>query len=143
MPHDDELPVTTTAASASGPSESLRIAFCVYRGNPHCGGQGVYTRALVHELTELGHSVTVFSGPPYPDLVDDRQLVRVPSLDLYRPDDPFRVPRRAEFATPIDEISGTNVPALRRRSGANATRSRAIPITPASTTAAPKATARG
>ncbi len=81
---------------------ALRIALLVYRGNPHVGGQGVYTRALAHELTELGHSVTVFSGPPYPELVDPGQLVMVPSLDLYRPDDPFRVPRRHEFHTTID-----------------------------------------
>jgi glycosyltransferase involved in cell wall biosynthesis len=80
----------------------LRIALLVYRGNPHVGGQGVYTRALAHELTQLGHSVTVFSGPPYPELVDPRQLVTVPSLDLYRPDDPFRVPRWREFHTTID-----------------------------------------
>ena len=30
----------------------LRIAYLVYRGNPHCGGQGVYTRALAKELLE-------------------------------------------------------------------------------------------
>ena len=36
--------------------ESLRIAWLVYRGNPHCGGQGVYTRYLARELTELGGS---------------------------------------------------------------------------------------
>ena len=49
-------------------SESLRIAWLVYRGNPHCGGQGVYTRYLARELTDLGHRVTVFSGQPYPEL---------------------------------------------------------------------------
>ena len=44
--------------------DSLRIAWLVYRGNPHCGGQGVYTRYLARELTELGHQVTVLSGQP-------------------------------------------------------------------------------
>ncbi|MCJ7670547.1 MAG: glycosyltransferase, partial [Acidimicrobiia bacterium] len=80
----------------------LRIAFLVYRGNPHCGGQGVYTRALAKELTELGHEITVFSGPPYPDLVDPGQLEAVPGLDLYRPDNQFRVPWPHEFRTSID-----------------------------------------
>ncbi len=80
----------------------LRIAYLVYRGNPHCGGQGVYTRALAKELTELGHEITVFSGPPYPDLVDPEQLVEVPSMDLYRPENPFRVPWPWEFKTSID-----------------------------------------
>jgi glycosyltransferase involved in cell wall biosynthesis len=85
-----------------GPDEPLRVAYLVYRGNPHCGGQGVYTRELVRELTDLGHDVTVFSGPPYPDLADPGRLVRVPSLDLYRPSNPFRVPWPWELRTSID-----------------------------------------
>jgi glycosyltransferase involved in cell wall biosynthesis len=80
----------------------LRIAYLVYRGNPHCGGQGIYTRYLAKELTELGHEITVFSGQPYPDLVDPEQLAKVPSLDLYRPENPFRVPWPWEFKTTID-----------------------------------------
>ena len=47
-------------------SARLRVAFLIYRGNPHCGGQGVYSRHLTRELTELGHSVTMFAGPPWP-----------------------------------------------------------------------------
>src|ERR1700716_4695884 len=70
------------------PDQPLRVAYLVYRGNPHCGGQGVYTRELARELTALGHTVEVFSGQPYPDLVDTEQLTRVPSLDLYRPENP-------------------------------------------------------
>jgi glycosyltransferase involved in cell wall biosynthesis len=86
----------------STPDQPLRIAYLVYRGNPHCGGQGVYTRALAHELTQLGHEITVFSGPPYPDLVNPEQLVEVPSLDLYRADNPFRIPKPWEFRSSID-----------------------------------------
>ena len=82
----------------------LRIAYLVYRGNPRCGGQGVYTRHLTRELVALGHSVTVFSGQPYPELADDVELVKVPSLDLYRDPDPFRVPRLREFKSPIDVL---------------------------------------
>src|SRR6266511_1184865 len=84
------------------PDQPLRVAYLVYRGNPHCGGQGVYTRELARELTALGHTVEVFSGQPYPDLVDAEQLTRVPSLDLYRPENPFRVPWPWEFKTRID-----------------------------------------
>jgi glycosyltransferase involved in cell wall biosynthesis len=84
------------------PDQPLRVAYLVYRGNPHCGGQGVYTRELARELTALGHTVEVFSGPPYPELVDDEQLTRVPSLDLYRPENPFRVPWPWEFKTRYD-----------------------------------------
>jgi glycosyltransferase involved in cell wall biosynthesis len=82
--------------------DRLRIAYLVYRGNPHCGGQGVYTRYLARELARLGHEVEVLSGPPYPELDDPAQLVRVPSLDLYRPENPFRVPGPWEFRTSID-----------------------------------------
>ena len=84
------------------PDQPLRVAYLVYRGNPHCGGQGVYTRELARELTELGHTVEVFSGQPYPELADPSQLTRVPSLDLYRPENPFRVPWPWEFKTRID-----------------------------------------
>jgi glycosyltransferase involved in cell wall biosynthesis len=80
----------------------LRVAYLVYRGNPHCGGQGVYTRYLARELADLGHHVEVFSGPPYPELDDPSMLTRVPSLDLYRPENPFRVPWPWEFKSRID-----------------------------------------
>ena len=86
----------------SSPDTPLRVAYLVYRGNPHCGGQGVYTRYLAKELTTLGHDVTVFSGQPYPDLAHPEQLTRVPSLDLYRPENPFRVPWPWEFKTSVD-----------------------------------------
>ncbi|MGA2529877.1 MAG: glycosyltransferase family 4 protein [Acidimicrobiales bacterium] len=82
----------------------LRIAFLVYRGNPRCGGQGVYTRHLTRELTALGHSVTVFSGQPYPELEEGVELVKVASLDLYREPDPFRVPRLSEFTSATDVL---------------------------------------
>jgi len=82
--------------------EHLRIALLVYRGNPHSGGQGVYTRYLSRELVGLGHQVTVFSGQPWPVLDDGVDLVPVPSLDLYREPDPFRVPKPKEFGSWVD-----------------------------------------
>ena len=51
-------------------NDPLRIALLVYRGNPHSGGQGVYTRYLSRELVDLGHQVTVFAGQPWPVLDD-------------------------------------------------------------------------
>jgi glycosyltransferase involved in cell wall biosynthesis len=82
----------------------LRIAYLVYRGNPRCGGQGVYTRYLSRELVALGHEVTVFAGPPYPELDEGVGFVAVPSLDLYREPDPFRVPKLREFKSAIDVL---------------------------------------
>jgi len=85
-----------------GPDDPLRIAWLVYRGNPHCGGQGVYTRYVAKEVEELGHEVTVFAGPPYPELVDPAKLVEIPSLDLYRSSHPFRVPFPHEIRDSVD-----------------------------------------
>ncbi len=80
----------------------LRIAYLVYRGNRHCGGQGVYTRHLTKALVELGHHVEVFSGPPYPDLDERVTLHQLPSMELYEEPNPFRIPLPWEFKTRID-----------------------------------------
>ncbi len=80
----------------------VRVALLSYRSKPHCGGQGVYVRHLSRELVRLGHTVEVFSGPPYPDLDEGVALTRVPSLDLYREPDPFRVPHLREFRDRVD-----------------------------------------
>jgi glycosyltransferase involved in cell wall biosynthesis len=82
----------------------LRIALLSYRSKPHCGGQGVYLRHLSRELVALGHDVEVFSGQPYPELDEGVRLTRVPSLDLYREPDPFRVPRLREFRDLTDVL---------------------------------------
>ncbi|MEU3552870.1 glycosyltransferase family 4 protein [Streptomyces fragilis] len=88
---------------------ALRIALLTYKGNPFCGGQGVYVRHLSRELARLGHSVEVIGSQPYPvlDEGDDLaglSLTELPSLDLYRQPDPFRTPRREEFRDWIDAL---------------------------------------
>lgn len=81
----------------------MRIALLSYRSKTHCGGQGVYVRYLSRGLAELGHHVDVFSGQPYPEGLDPRvRLTKVPSLDLYRESDPFRIPWPGEIKTSID-----------------------------------------
>ncbi len=82
----------------------LRVAFLVYRGNPQCGGQGVYTRHLTRELVRLGHSVEVFAGQPWPELDEGVGFTPVPGLDLYRDPDPFRIPARREFRSLADVV---------------------------------------
>jgi len=79
-----------------------RVAFLIYRGNPRCGGQGVYTRHLTRELVALGHSVEVFSGAPWPELDEGVGFTAVRGLDLYRDPDPFRIPARSEFTSLAD-----------------------------------------
>lgn len=80
----------------------MKVALSSYRGKPHSGGQGVYVRNLSRELVALGHQVEVFSGPPYPDLDPGVRFTPVPSLDLYRDDDPFRRPGLSEFRSGLD-----------------------------------------
>jgi glycosyltransferase involved in cell wall biosynthesis len=84
------------------PGDPLRVAFLIYRGNPHCGGQGVYSRHLTRELAALGHEVTMFAGRPLPVADPPVRLVAVPGLDLYRRENPFRVPWPYEFRTITD-----------------------------------------
>ncbi len=85
--------------------EPLRVALLSYRSKPHCGGQGVYLRHLSRELAALGHRVVIFSGQPYPELDrDDILLRKVPSLDLYRDEDPFRTPALSEYRDWIDVL---------------------------------------
>ena len=95
-----EVPERVVARTAQ--PGGLRIAFLVYRGNPQCGGQGVYTRHLTRELVRLGHCVEVFSGPPWPELDEGVGFTPVPGLDLYRQPDPFRWPARREFTSLAD-----------------------------------------
>jgi glycosyltransferase involved in cell wall biosynthesis len=91
-------------AADAGARGALRIALVVYRGNPYCGGQGVYVRHLASALRHLGHVVTVFSGQPYPELEAGIELVKIPSLDLYRDADPFRRPRLREIGRVVDVL---------------------------------------
>ncbi|MEV0599507.1 glycosyltransferase family 4 protein [Streptomyces sp. NPDC050315] len=82
----------------------LRIALLTYKGNPFCGGQGVYVRHLSRELAGLGHSVEVIGAQPYPVLDGGVPLTELPSLDLYRQPDPFRTPKRGEYRDWIDAL---------------------------------------
>ncbi|MDQ1520830.1 MAG: hypothetical protein QOI55_1903 [Actinomycetota bacterium] len=84
------------------PGEPLRVAFLIYRGNPHCGGQGVYSRHLTRELANLGHEVTVLAGQPWPVVDEPVRLEHVPSLDLYRRENPFRSPWPHELRSFVD-----------------------------------------
>ncbi|MFC7928795.1 glycosyltransferase family 4 protein [Streptomyces cinereoruber] len=82
----------------------LRIALLTYKGNPFCGGQGVYVRHLSRELARLGHTVEVIGSQPYPTLDEGVPLTEIASLDLYRSPDPFRTPKRDEYRDWIDAL---------------------------------------
>ena len=90
-------------------SDPLKICLLSYRSNPHCGGQGVYLKNLSRALKDLGHKVDVISGPPDPQLDDDIPLYQLPGLDLYNPQDPFRVPALKELTDPINLLEWVGV----------------------------------
>ncbi|WP_320774894.1 glycosyltransferase family 4 protein [Streptomyces sp. CRN 30] len=111
----------TADAREAGPREGLAadgmrpldIALLTYKGNPFCGGQGVYVRHLSRELVRLGHRVEVIGAQPYPVLDEVEadgtagagpSLTELPSLDLYRQPDPFRNPGRDEYRDWIDAL---------------------------------------
>jgi glycosyltransferase involved in cell wall biosynthesis len=87
----------------------LKICLLSYRSNPHCGGQGVYLKNLSRALKDLGHTVEVISGPPDPQLDDDIPLYQLPGLDLYNPQDPFRVPALKELMDPVNLLEWIGV----------------------------------
>lgn len=84
----------TIQADNLSPSEDapLRLAYLSYRSKPTVGGQGIYTRHLTKALVDLGHSVEVFSGQPYPVLDDRISLTKLPSLDIFNDHFPGRMP---------------------------------------------------
>jgi glycosyltransferase involved in cell wall biosynthesis len=62
---------------------SLKILILSYRSAPFGGGQGIYVKDLSQALVNLGHEVTVFSGPPYPELDKKIVLIQSPGLNLF------------------------------------------------------------
>ena len=87
----------------------LRVCLLSYRSNPHCGGQGVYLKNLSRALKDLGLVVEVVSGPPDPLLDDDIPMVQLPCLDLYNPEDPFRIPTLKELLDPFNLVEWIGV----------------------------------
>jgi len=81
------------------PNGPLRVAYLTYRGKPHVGGQGVYTRHLTKALADLGHTVEVFGGQPYPVLDDRITMHKLPSLDIFNDAYPGRMPAYWEIKT--------------------------------------------
>ena len=63
--------------------QKLNIAILSYRSAKFGGGQGVYVKDISLALTLIGHNVDVISGPPYPDLHEGINLIKLPGLNLF------------------------------------------------------------
>lgn len=87
----------------------LNICLLSYRSNPHCGGQGVYIKNLSRALKDIGHHVEVVAGPPDPMLDPDIPVHRLACLDLYNPDNLFRVPTLKELSDPVNLMEWLDV----------------------------------
>jgi glycosyltransferase involved in cell wall biosynthesis len=86
----------------------LRIALLTYRGKPHVGGQGIYVRHLAKALVDLGHSVEVYSGQPYPEVDERVELHKLASLDIYNDHFPMRMPGIWELKSFADLVEVTS-----------------------------------
>jgi glycosyltransferase involved in cell wall biosynthesis len=61
----------------------MNICLFCYRGNPYCGGQGIYLYNLSRALVAQGHEATVLVGPPYPEPMPWAQVVKLPNMHYW------------------------------------------------------------
>jgi len=64
--------------------QKLSIAILSYRSAPFGGGQGIYVHDISKALSLMGHQVDLISGPPYPFLDEEVNLIKLPGLDLFQ-----------------------------------------------------------
>ena len=76
----------------------MKICLLSYRGNPYCGGQGIYLMYLAEELTKQGHEVHVIVGPPYPREVEGVTIHRLSNHNYFNNRNNFIKPHKP-FAT--------------------------------------------
>ena len=62
----------------------LKIALLSYRSAPFGGGQGVYVHDISKALAMKGHQVDIISGPPYPKIPENVNLIELPVLALFQ-----------------------------------------------------------
>ena len=65
----------------------MKSGLLSYRSHPYSGGQGIYVKHLSKALSDIGHDVSVLSGPPYPELDNSVELIEIPSLGLFETED--------------------------------------------------------
>jgi glycosyltransferase involved in cell wall biosynthesis len=62
----------------------MKVLILLYRGNPFCGGQGIYLYNLCRELSRLNVEIDVIVGPPYPDPIESWATVyHVDNLNIW------------------------------------------------------------
>lgn len=92
--------VSSEAPATLAKEGSLDLCLLSYRGNPYSGGQGVYVKYLSRALTNLGHSVDVISGKPYPNLDPAVRLIELPGENLFEEPSRLRAFEPSYFRSP-------------------------------------------
>ena len=80
----------------------MKIGLLSYRSHPYSGGQGIYIKHLSKALNELGHDVSVLSGPPYPELHHSIKLIKIPSLGMFETEDRMKLFSLKLLFNPLD-----------------------------------------
>lgn len=61
----------------------MKIVLLCYRGNPYCGGQGVYLYFLAREMVRRGHEITILVGSPRPWPMPWARVIFIENLNLW------------------------------------------------------------
>jgi glycosyltransferase involved in cell wall biosynthesis len=80
----------------------LKVGLLSYRSHPYSGGQGIYIKHLSKALSDIGHDVSVLSGPPYPELDNSVELIEIPSLGLFETEDRMKAFSLDLLLNPLD-----------------------------------------
>ena len=80
----------------------MKVGLLSYRSHPYSGGQGIYIKHLSKALKNLGHEVSVLSGPPYPELDPEVNLIKIPSLGLFESGERLKAFRLRFLWSPLD-----------------------------------------
>ncbi len=80
----------------------MKVGLLSYRSHPYSGGQGIYIRHLSRSLKNLGHDVSVLSGPPYPELDAKVKLIKIPSLGMFESGKRFSAFQLRFLWSPVD-----------------------------------------
>lgn len=76
----------------------MKICLLSYRGNPYCGGQGIYLMYIARELVKQGHEVHAIVGPPYPFEMEGVVLHRISNHNYFNKKKDYIKPHKP-FAT--------------------------------------------
>jgi len=82
----------------------MKICLLSYRGNPYCGGQGIYIMYLAKELVELGHDVHVVVGPPYVPEIEGVTIHKIDNNNYFNNRKKFIDPKK-----PFDTLKPLNM----------------------------------